>query len=237
MAVLSMAKRVGAAGVVLFVCGGMLWSLAAKDKDFQTTFPVDKKNLGVNGSNPYFNLMPGYQMSYRHDKETEVVTVLDEIKRIDDVDSRVVEDREFDSEGRLVEVTRDYYAIDVLTNDVYYMGEDVDEYDKYGKVKGHGGSWLSGVSGAKFGLMMPAIPRAGERFYQEQVTDVAMDRVEIVSLTETLAVPAGWYTKVVVHTVETTPLERGKENKWYVAGVGAIKDDDMELVKYGMKYQ
>jgi hypothetical protein len=237
MAFLSMTKRVVAVGVVLVVCGGMLRSLAANDKDFQIDFSVDKKNLGVNGSNPYFNLVPGYQMSYRHGKETKVVTVLDEIKRIDDVDSRVVEDREFDSDGKIVELTRRYYAIDVLTNDVYCMGKDVDEYDKYGMVTGHGGSWLSGVNGAKFGLMMPAIPRAGARFYQVQAAGVAMDRVEIPSLTDTLAVPAGWYTKVVVHAVETTPLEKGKEHKWYVAGVGAVKDDDMELVKYGMKYQ
>ena len=61
-----------------------------------------------------------------------------------------------------------------------------------------------------------------------------MDRVEIVSVNETLAVPAGKYNRVV-HAVETTPLEGGKANKWYVSGIGAIRDDDMELVKYGMK--
>lgn len=217
-----------------FVCGGILQSQATKDKDFQTVFPVDKKNLGVKGSNPYFNLTPGYQLSYQHGKETDVVTVLDQIKRIDGVDARAVEDREFNSDGKLVELTLDYYAIDVSTNDVYYMGEDVDEYDKNGKVKGHEGSWLSGVKGARFGLMMPANPRAGQKFYQEQAAGVAMDRVEIVSVTEALVVPAGKYTKVV-HLVETTPLEGGKANKWYVSGIGAIKDDNMELVKYGMK--
>jgi hypothetical protein len=231
---LPMKKSVVAAGLVLVIYGGLLWSQSQKDRDFQTVFSVDKKNLGVKGSNPYFNLTPDYQLSYRHGKATDVVTVLDEIKRIDGVDSRVVEDREFNNDGKLVELTRDYYAIDVSTNDVYYMGEDVDEYDKNGKVKGHEGSWLSGVKGAKFGLMMPANPRAGQKFYQEQAAGVAMDRVEIVSVSETLAVPAGKYTQVV-HAVETTPLEAGKANKWYVSGIGAIKDDDMELVKFGMK--
>jgi len=230
----SITKFVVGGGVVLLVCGGMLGSQATKDKDFQTAFPVDKKNLGVNGSNSYFNLTPGYQLFYQHGKETEVVTVLNEIKGIDGVGARVVEDREFNSDGKLVELTHDYYAIDASTNDVYYMGEEVDEYDKSGKVKGHEGSWLSGVKGAKFGLMMPANPRAGQKFYQEQAAGVAMDRVEIVSVTESLSVPAGKYTKVV-HAVETTPLEGGKANKWYVSGIGAIKDDAMELVKYGMK--
>jgi hypothetical protein len=234
MSMRSVTIFVVAAGCSLFVCAAMLASQATKEKDFQTIFPVEKKNLGVQGSNPYFNLTPGYQLSYRHGKETDVVTVLNEIKPIDGIDARVVEDREFNGDGRLVELTHDYYAIDVTTNDVYYMGEDVDEYDKTGKVKGHEGSWLSGVKGARFGLMMPANPRAGQKFYQEQAAAVAMDRVEIVSVTETLAVPAGTYTKVI-HAVETTPLEGGKANKWYAPGIGAIKDDDMELVKYGIK--
>ena len=228
-------KRLSGVLVLLvLVCVGTLRSQAPKDKDFQTVFGVDKKNLGVKGSNPYFNLKPGYQLSYRHGKETDVVTVLNETRRIDGVDARVVEDREFDGDGKLVELTHDYYAIDAATNDVYYMGEDVDEYDKNGKVEGHEGSWLSGVKGAKFGLMMPANPRAGQKFYQEQAAGVAMDRIEIASVADTITVPAGKYTKVV-RTVETTPLESGKAQKWYVSGIGPVKDDDMELVKYGMK--
>lgn len=221
-----------AAGFVVFTCGGILQSQSTRDREFQKVFGVDKNNLGVKGSNPYFNLTPGYQLSYRHGKETELVTVLDQIKRIDGVDARVVEDREFNSNGKLIERTLDYYAIDASTNDVYYMGEDVDEYNRNGKIKGHVGSWLSGVNGAKFGLMMPASPEVGHRFYQEQAPGIAMDRVEIVSVSATLAVPAGKYSNVV-HLVETTPLEVGNANKWYVVGVGAIKDDDMELVKYG----
>ena len=234
MPVRSMKLVAFAAIAALFISVGPLRSAAQKDKDFQTAFSVDKTKLGVKGSNPYFNLTPGYQLSYRHGKETDVVTVLSETKRIDGVDARVVEDREFNADGKLVELPHDYYAIDSATNDVYYMGEDVDEYNKSGKVTGHGGSWLSGVKGAKFGLMMPASPRAGQKFYQEQAKGVAMDRVEIASVSEMITVPAGKYTKVV-HAVETTPLEGGKANKWYVSGIGPVKDDNMELVKYGMK--
>ena len=227
-------KCYAAAAALAAVVFGGVFLAQTKDNDFQTAFTVDKAKLGVKGSNPYFNLTPGYQLSYRHGKETDIVTVLNETKRIDGVDARVVEDREFDADGKLVELTHDYYALDSATNDVYYMGEDVDEYDKNGKVKGHGGSWLSGVKDAKFGLMMPASPRPGQKYYQEQAKGVAMDRVEIASVSEMLTVPAGKYTKVV-HAVETTPLDSGKANKWYVSGIGPVKDDDMELVKYGMK--
>jgi hypothetical protein len=160
--------------------------------------------------------------------------VLNETKRIDGVDARVVEDREFNADGKLAELTRDYYAIDSATNDVYYFGEDVDIYDKNGKVTSHEGSWLSGVSGAKFGLMVPAHPRAGQRYYQEQAPGVAMDRVEVKSISESVSVPAGKFTGVV-HLVETTPLEGGKSEKWYASGIGAVKDDEMDLVRYGMK--
>jgi hypothetical protein len=218
--------------VALSLCAGALQSQS--EKDFQSTFTVDKKNLGVKGDNPYFNLTPGFQLSYAHGRETEIVTVLDEIKVIDGIEARVLEDREFDKDGKLLELTRDYHSIDVTTNDVYYLGEDVDVYDKNGKVTSHEGSWLSGVNGAKFGLFIPAKPKVGQRFYQEQAPKIAMDRVEIVSTTESRTVPAGKFTGVL-HVLETTPLESGKAEKWYASGVGPIKDGDMELVKYGMK--
>ena len=85
--------------------------------------------------------------------------------------------------GQLIELTHDYYAIDSATNDVYYMGEDVDVY-KNGKVAGHEGAWLSGVQGAKFGMMLPGQPKAGQKFLQEQAPGVGMDRIEIKSTAE-----------------------------------------------------
>jgi len=201
-------------------------------KEWQTAFSVDKSNLGLQGSNPYFNLSPGYQLSYAHKNDTEVVTVLDETRVIDGVTTRVVEDREI-LNGKLAELTRDYYAIDSLTSDVYYFGEDVDEY-KNGKVSGHGGSWLSGSRNAKFGLMMPARPVVGQRFYQEQAPGIGMDRAEIVSIESSLVTPAGKFSNLV-YVVENSSLETGSSKKWYAMGVGAVKDGEMELTKFGMK--
>lgn len=200
-------------------------------KDIQSIFAVEKKNLGVNGSNPYFPLTPGYQLSYREGKNTETLTVLTETKVIDGVETRVVEDREMKN-GKLVELTRDYYAIDTTTNDVYYLGEDVDVY-KNGKVVGHEGAWLSGVNGAKFGLMMPGTPKPGQKFYQEHAPGVGQDRAEIVSAAGKITTPAGAFEKCV-HALETSPLEKGlRDHKWYAPGVGLVKDAGMVLVKYG----
>jgi len=219
---------VGSAAVL--ACAALL--VAQAKNDFQAEFKVDKKTLGVRGSNPYFNLTPGYQLSYKHGNDTDVVTVLNETKMIDGVETRVVDDRETEK-GALAEFTRDYYAIDSVTNDVYYFGEEVDVY-KNGKVVSHEGSWMSGVKGAKFGLMMPAQPRVGQKYYQELAPGVGMDRAEIKSVTETLKTPAGTFMKTI-HTVDTSAIEHGKEQKWYAAGVGPVKDAEMDLVKYGIK--
>jgi hypothetical protein len=212
---------------------GVLVLGAQTAKQWQSDFPVDKKTLGVRGANSYFNLTPGYQLSFKSGGGTDTITVLNETKLVDGVETRVVEDRETEG-GRLVELTRDYYAIDSLTNDVYYFGEDVDVY-KNGKLVSHEGSWLSGVKGARFGLMMPAKPQVGERFYQEQAPGVGMDRAEIVSVSERISTPAGRF-EACIHVVETSTIEKSmRDHKWYAAGVGLVKDGDLSLGKYGQK--
>jgi len=115
---------------------------------------------------------------------------------------------------------------------VYYFGEDVDVY-KDGAVVNHEGSWRSGVDGARFGLMMPAVPLLGARFQQEVAPGIAMDRVEVVSLDDTLDTPAGRFTRVL-RTEETTPLEpMAREYKFYASGVGLIRDADLRLASHG----
>jgi hypothetical protein len=108
----------------------------------------------------------------------------------------------------------------------------VDEY-KEGKIVRHGGSWRAGEKGARFGLFMPAAPKVGQKFYQEIAPKVAMDRVEIASVSETAEVPAGRF-HTCVKTNETTPLEPGAlEHKLYAPNVGLISDGDLKLVRHG----
>ena len=133
--------RTVATTTVLILTG--LTMLAADD--FQAVFMVDKKTLGVKGANPYFNLTPGYTLEYQHGSASDTITVLPETKVIDGVETRAVEHRETKN-GKLAEVTRDYYAIDSVTNDVYYFGEEVDVI-KDGKIVDHEGTWLAGVKG------------------------------------------------------------------------------------------
>ena len=132
-------------------------------------------------------------------------------------------------DGKLVEVSRNYFATDRNTGDVYYFGEDVDNY-KDGKIISHESAWLAGKNGARFGLMIPAKPQAGEKFYQEIAPKVAMDRVEVASIDETVKTPAGTFQHCV-HLKETTPLEADVSHKYYAPGVGMIKDDEFELAE------
>lgn len=212
---------------ILFILG---WcAQAGPQSEFQTDFPLSKSALGATGSNPYFVLKPGFRLHYSHGKDTLISTVLNETKVVDGVTTRVIEDRETKN-GKLVEVTRDYYAIHSATKDVYYFGEDVDGY-KNGKVTNHKGSWLSGVKGAKFGLIMPGQLKVGHKFYQEQAPGAGMDRAEVISTSETVTTPAGTFHNCV-HMKETSAIEKGViEHKWYAPGVGMIKEGEFVLVK------
>ena len=204
---------------------------AAKETDtFTSAFDVQKDELAAAGRNPYFVLEPGYQLVLEGGNTNLTITVLDQTKLVDGVETRIVEERETDK-GQLVEVSRNYYAISKRTNSVFYFGEDVDMYAN-GKIKDHEGSWLSGVSGAKFGMMMPGDALLKSRFYQERAPKVAMDRAEILSLDEHLVAPAGAFDTLKV--LETSPLEAlAREYKYYARGIGIVQDGSAKLVRYG----
>jgi hypothetical protein len=106
---------------------------------------------------------------------------------------------------------------------------------KDGKVSSHEGSWIAGKDGAQAGIFIPARPLIGARFYQEVAPNVAMDRVEIVSDTESLDTPAGTL-KNCVKTEETTPLEpKSVSYKMFARGIGLVRDGELLLMKYGAK--
>lgn len=198
---------------------------------WQTEFAVQKAELSASGRNPYFILEPTYQLAFEGGKERLVITVLDETKMVDGVETRVVEERET-KDGKLVEVSRNYFAISKRDNSVFYFGEDVNIY-KNDKIVNHEGAWLAGVNGAKFGLMMSGQITLKARYYQEIAPKVAMDRAEIMSLNETVKTPAGEF-KNCLKVEETTPLETGvREYKYYAPEIGLVQDGSLKLVKYG----
>lgn len=214
----------------LAACGAAL-AEGTDAKTWADTFE-GKQDLGPYGANPFYVLKPGYTLEYaggtKAKKVRLVITVLKTGKVVDGVKVAVVEEREW-LNGKLTEVSRNYLAISRTTNNVYYFGEDVDEYEG-GKVTGHGGSWLSGVDGARYGLMMQGKPEVGARYYQEVAPGKAMDRAEVVSLGDVISTPAGKFAGCL-RTEETTPLEPGTSGKAYAPGVGLVQDGNLRLVK------
>jgi len=83
------------------------------------------------------------------------------------------------------------------------------------------------------GMIMPGKPSIGMRYMQEIAPgDKAMDRAEVVSLNETVEVPAGKFENCL-KTQETSASEKGREYKLYAPGVGLLVDGGMKLTKYG----
>lgn len=203
--------------------------------DYQARFDVSKSDLSSMGRNPYFVLLPGYELileGREHLKPiTLTITVTRETKVVDGVTTRVVVERET-SNGVPIEVSRNYFAISQSTGDVFYFGEDVDVY-RNGRVTSHEGSWLSGVNGARFGLFLPGRPVVGARFQTEIAPTVAMDRTRIVSLTGTLGTPEGEFKNCLV-TEETSGIESGTERKVYAQRIGLVQDGGLKLMRYGV---
>ncbi|NJD18255.1 MAG: VOC family protein, partial [Gemmatimonadetes bacterium] len=198
---------------------------------FQSDFVLDRADLVSEGRNPFFVLEPGWVLELAGADTRLLVTVLDETEVVDGVESRVVEEREWE-DGELVEVSRNFFALGRRTGDLFYFGEDVDIWEG-GRVTGHEGAWRAGVDGAQAGLMLPGSPGPGFRHYQEVAEGIAMDRAEILSVGDTVTVPAGRFTGAL-RVQETTPLEPwAREEKLYAPGVGLLRDGAAELVRWG----
>jgi len=216
-------------------------------KGYTSQFMTEACNgFSSEGTNPYFVLTPGFQLTLEGKEKKEnvhlTITVLDTTKTFNDLDiggegvtnvtTRVVEERET-RDGLLAEVSRNYFAICNRTNSVFYFGEDVDIYDATGKtVISHDGSWLPGQYDARAGIVMPGVILLGGKYFQEVAPGVALDRAEILSMTEALQTPAGVFENCL-KTKETSALERGTAYKFYAPGIGLIKDGTLELTGYG----
>jgi hypothetical protein len=202
---------------------------AQQARTWTDSFLEDSSALSTRGANPYFTLQPGYRVTLRGTENAKTVelqiTVLTETKYVGLIDTRVVEERTFvDSE--LVKVSRKFFAISRRTNGVYYFGADVDVLTA-NEITGHVGSWQSGQNGARYGLLIAGSPLLGSRYCQELAPGVAMDRSEVISLTEQITTGAGIFENCL-KTEKTTSLVPGtRKSKCYAEGIGLVQDGEL----------
>jgi hypothetical protein len=135
------------------------------------------------------------------------------------VRAAVIEDRAFE-DGELVERTLDYFA-QGDSGIVYYLGEDVDNYEN-GKVVDHEGSWLYGPDTSTLGVAMPAHPRVGSSWRFEDVPGITTESDRVVDRLARVPVRGKIYRHVIRVREHSTPDE--VEHKLYARGVGVIRE-------------
>lgn len=202
---------------------------------WQDAFNLENCDLSPSGANDYFILEPGYQLILEGQEDGEEIqlkiTVLDETKTVNGTEAGIVEEIETEG-GEVVEISRNWFVVCKPSNDIFYLGEEVDIYED-GKIVDHEGAWEAGINEAKHGLIMSGTPEIGMKYYQEIAPGVAEDRAEIVALDKTLDTPVGKFEKVL-ETEETNALKPDeKESKFYAPGIGLIQEESLMLVKHG----
>ncbi|HTL30017.1 MAG TPA: hypothetical protein VL282_12380 [Tepidisphaeraceae bacterium] len=223
---------------VLAALSILLLIQTSKAAPFQPVFDPNNFTTGAAIDNPYFPLPIGTtfkETATVHDPDTgetgfqiDSNTVTNKTINLGGVQARVVHATSV-LDGLLIEDTNDYYAQDKAGN-VWYLGEDTKafEYDDNDNLisTDTSGSWHTGVHGALPGFIMPNAAQqiVGFFYVQEDAPqDGAQDQAEIVSLNESVTVPAGSFTNVL-KTLETSPQEPGvQENKFYAKGFGEIQ--------------
>lgn len=234
----------------------------ADDANFTSEFRLQDCRFTTRSQNPYFPLRPGHQVVLETEDGDErvVITVLKDKEVINlngrRIRTRVVEERESE-EGKVFEISRNFFAVCLKTNDVFYFGEDVfvcdlDEtggFDADGRkclgLDGSGesdpenpGQWRAGVNGAIPGVLMPGGFLLGSKYFQEvAVADGALDRGENVGMGLEFN-ENDFHFEGCVKVVDTNSAEGGDsclkdegDVKIYCPRVGLVQDEDLKLVE------
>jgi len=198
---------------------------ASTDSNHSAQMELPKFSHPREITNPYLPLASLKQDILKNENERVERTARPEIRKTfqvggHTVEALTVEDREFNASGELIEATRDYFAQDDAGN-VYYMGEDVDEYS-HGKITGHSGAWLFGKDTQRLGLLMPAHPKVGDKFKSEDAPPITWEADEVISLSETASVPAGTFQNCL--KIKENASDGDTECKLYAPGVGCVDE-------------
>lgn len=191
---------------------------------------ISPADFSTNITNRYFTLPVGRKLTFEADvkgvKEKIEIEVLQETKTIEGVQTVVYLDKVYKN-SQLVEETRDYLA-QHKNGDVWYFGEDVDNYEN-GKLVDHNGSFIHGKDGAKAGIWMKAKQTIGDSYRQEYYPGHAEDMRDTKATDVTVTTKLGTYTDCV-KVYDWTPLDpTSREHKYYCPQTGSlVLNEDLE---------
>jgi hypothetical protein len=162
--------------------------------------------------NPWFPLAPGtvwtYDVTGSRAVRMEVGVDADE-QVVDGVRCVVVHEVATDQGGKVVSRSGAFYAQDQQGN-VWLFGESGDR------------AWRAGQSGAEAGLLMPAKPRVGDGWLQEEAPGVVADRSTALSLDAERTVPAGTFGGLLLLEDSSTLSDLHTVQRTYARGTGLV---------------
>jgi hypothetical protein len=214
------------------------------DKEFTNSFMIDKCKFTLKDVNPFFPIRPGWQVVLESEPsngepgEVSVVTVLDEIREVDGIKTRVIEELAFEKNGdELIPLERslNFFAICKQTGSVFYFGEDSSELDENGNVIATTGSWLAGTNGARAGIIMPGTILVGGGYYEEIApADSALDKARIKEIHENCEAGGIHFDEQCIETFNTSDCDLdAAEKKIYAKNIGNIVDEELEVKSFG----
>jgi hypothetical protein len=186
---------------------------------------IKPEDFSVDITNKYFSLPVGKKMIFEAKTEEGInerieIEILKETNTIEGVKTAIYLDRVY-NDGQLVEETRDYLAQHKTTGDVWYFGEEVDNYEN-GKLKDHQGTFIHGKDGAKAGIWMKADQKVGDSYKQEYFKGEAEDMRDVIATGQTVTTKLGTYSDCV-KVYDWTPLDKkSREHKYYCPQVGSL---------------
>ena len=198
----------------------------ARDGDVLIPTPLaDRARFTPTITHPYFPLSEVRWSEMRADDARVVREVLDRTRVVAGVECLILAEHEYERRGaeeELVEISYNFFAQDEGGN-VYYFGEDVDDY-KDGEVVGHGGAWLVGRNAVEPCLFMPADLEIGMVFKPENSPPQASEWAIVGSITCEIEVPGGEFEGVLI-MLESNHDDHWEERKYYARGIGLISEN------------
>jgi hypothetical protein len=215
-------------GAMLALCVGgyTFWTRGPNTVAFGAYNPViDPEHFVAYVDNKYFTLRPGTRFTYEDRMSTLRIemTVSRETRKLMGITTTGVRVMEWRN-GLLKEDTTDWYAQDKSGN-VWYFGESVTNYPN-GKEVNQKGSWLSGIDGAKPGIIMPADPQPRAVYRQEYLPGRAEDIGTVVAIDKKVTVPYGTFDECV-QIEDASLLSPTIEYKYYCPAIGFLAFEEV----------